>query len=103
MAQLLPLLLCGALLFAATPPARGHRPLLTSPVGGAAYSTWDAALPVPGVNSSWAGKRVVEASNERLPGDSRVPLLLARCQPLKTGLWRKLPGAPSTLVCVASG
>ena len=79
MAQLLPLLLCGALLFAATPPARGHRPLLTSPVGGAAYSTWDAALPVPWVNSSWAVKRVVEASNERLPGDSRVPLLLARC------------------------
>jgi hypothetical protein len=40
--------------------AAAHRPLLLSPVGGDAYSTWETALPVPWVNSSWSAKRAVE-------------------------------------------
>ncbi|KIZ03295.1 hypothetical protein MNEG_4668 [Monoraphidium neglectum] len=57
MAQLLPLLL---ILAFGAPRAAAHRPLLTGPVGGAAHSTWEAALQVPWVTSSWSVKRVVE-------------------------------------------
>ena len=53
-------LLLLALALAAPRAARAHRPLLSSPVGGAAHSTWQGALPVPWVTTSWSVKRVVE-------------------------------------------
>lgn len=40
--------------------AAAHRPLLTGPVGGKVYDTWQTALLVPWVTSSWSVKRVVE-------------------------------------------
>jgi hypothetical protein len=65
MAQLLPLLLILAFV---APRAAAHRPLLTGPVGGAAHSTWEAALQVPWVTSSWSVKRVVEVRQRRHHG-----------------------------------
>ena len=46
----------------AVAPAEAHRPLLTGPVAGA-YSTYEAALKVPWVTSSWSAKRVVEVGS----------------------------------------
>ncbi|GBF94380.1 hypothetical protein Rsub_07194 [Raphidocelis subcapitata] len=52
--------LLAAALLLLTPVAFAHRPLLSGLSGGAQHSTWEAAVLVPWVTSSWSAKRVVE-------------------------------------------
>lgn len=59
--------------------ACAHRPLLTGPTGGADYSTWQTALAVPWVTSSWSVKRIADVSGRSGAVSPRPSNQRARC------------------------